>query len=144
VIGYELYRDRTAVRRAALRAKLVNMRTIGVHHVSINVKNVDEAIGFYTQVLGLEMREDRPAFAFGGAWLDVGGQQIHLIEGEVPEPLGQHFAFGVEDLDEAITDLRSRGVEVTEPRGVGSRRQAFFSDPAGNYLELLEFGESAR
>jgi glyoxylase I family protein len=132
------------MRRCRTRcAKLVGMRTIGVHHVSINVKNVDEAIDFYTKVLGLPLREDRPDFAFGGAWLDVGGQQIHLIEGEVPEAVGQHFAFGVADLDEAVDDLRSRGVAVSDPRPVGSRRQAFFSDPAGNYLELLEVGSGA-
>ena len=31
---------------------------------------------------------DRPAFGFGGAWLDVGAQQIHLIEAQVPPELG--------------------------------------------------------
>ncbi|HVB05156.1 MAG TPA: VOC family protein [Acidimicrobiales bacterium] len=116
------------------------LRTAGVHHVSINVKDVGEAIRFYTEVLGLPLRTDRPDFAFGGAWIDVGDQQLHLIEGEVPEARGQHFAFAVEDLDAAVAGLRVAGIEITDPRPVGPRRQSFFSDPAGNYLELLEVG----
>jgi catechol 2,3-dioxygenase-like lactoylglutathione lyase family enzyme len=110
----------------------------GVHHVSINVKNVDEAIDFYTDVIGLTTRADRPDFSFGGAWLDVGGQQIHLIEGDVPPALGQHFALLVEDLDAVVATLRARGVEVTDPRSSGANRQAFLDDPAGNHLELHE------
>jgi glyoxylase I family protein len=116
------------------------MLTSGVHHVSINVADVEEAIDFYTKVLGLGLREDRPEFSFGGAWIDVGTQQLHLIEGDVPAALGQHFAFGVEDLDVAVAELRGLGVQVSDPRPVGERRQSFFNDPAGNYLELLEVG----
>ena len=56
-------------------------------------------IEFYTNVLGLTVRTDRPNFPFGGAWLDLGGQQVHLIEAEVPPARGQHFAIHVADLD---------------------------------------------
>ncbi len=51
------------------------MRTVGLHHVSINVSDVGRALAFYTDVLGLQQRTDRPDFGFGGAWLDAGGQQ---------------------------------------------------------------------
>jgi catechol 2,3-dioxygenase-like lactoylglutathione lyase family enzyme len=116
------------------------VRATGVHHVSINVTDVDEAIGFYTDVLGLTVRGDRPDFGFGGAWLDVGGQQVHLIESPVPQGLGQHFALRVDDLDGVVAELRSGGVEVSDPSPVGTSRQAFLSDPAGNLVELHQPG----
>ena len=39
------------------------MRPLAVHHVSINVDDVDAADRFYTDVLGLRRRTDRPDFA---------------------------------------------------------------------------------
>lgn len=112
------------------------MRALGVHHVSINVADADEALAFYVDVLGLGQRSDRPDFGFGGAWLDVGEQQIHLIEAPVPDSRGQHFALRVDDLDATIDDLRSRGVDVSDAKPVGTSRQAFLHDPSGNMIEL--------
>ena len=120
------------------------MRPLAVHHVSINVENVDEAIDFYTGTLGLELRTDRPDFGFGGAWLDAGGQQVHLIEGKTPAGHGQHFALLVESLDETVSELRGRGIEVSDPRPVGTSRQSFVSDPAGNLIELHESAQNGR
>ena len=112
------------------------MQALAVHHVSINVDDVDAARGFYTDVLGLSPRDDRPDFPFGGAWLDAGGQQVHLVEGRPPEGLGQHFALLVADLDATVAELRDRGVDVSDPQPVGSSRQAFLADPCGNLVEL--------
>lgn len=112
------------------------MKPLAVHHVSINVEDVEAALRFYTDTLGLEPRTDRPDFPFGGAWLDIGGQQVHLIEGTVPPGHGQHFAILVDNLDDTIAELRATGVEVSDPRPVGTSRQAFVSDPSGNLIEL--------
>jgi glyoxylase I family protein len=112
------------------------VRPLAVHHVSINVDDVDAAMAFYTGVLGLEARTDRPAFSFAGAWLDAGGQQVHLIEGRPPDGLGQHFALLVDDLDRVVAELRERAVDVSDPTPVGSSRQAFVTDPSGNLVEL--------
>jgi len=111
---------------------------LGVHHVSINVRDASEAIAFYTEVLGMSQRTDRPEFPFAGAWLDVGGQQVHLIEATVPADDGQHFAIRVTDLDAAVDELRACGVRVSEPKAVGSARQSFLHDPSGNRIELHE------
>ncbi len=116
------------------------MRPLGVHHVSINVPDVDEALAFYVDVLGLEPRSDRPDFGFPGAWLDAGGQQLHLIGAPAPPDRGQHFAVHVEDLDEVVAELRGRGLDVGDPSPVGSGRQAFVHDPAGNLVELHQPG----
>ena len=116
------------------------MRLDGLHHVSLNVRDVPAALDFYTRVLGLTQRTDRPDFSFDGAWLDAGSQQIHLIDADVPPSLGQHFALAVGDLDAAVAELRARGVDVTDPVGVGTGRQSFLADPAGNRIELQEPG----
>ena len=52
------------------------MQPLGVHHVSLNVDDVAAATAFYTEVLGLVVRSDRPDFGFDGAWLDVGDQSL--------------------------------------------------------------------
>jgi glyoxylase I family protein len=114
------------------------MRPLAVHHVSINVRDVDQAERFYIDQLGLVRRADRPDFGFGGAWLDAGGQQVHLIEAEPPAAVGQHFALQVQDLDDVIAELRAQGVDVSEASPVGTGRQAFLSDPSGNGVELHE------
>ena len=116
------------------------MQPTGVHHVSINVNDVAVAVAFYTDVLGLTTRNDRPDFGFGGAWLDAGDQQLHLIAGTVPKAEGQHFAVQVADLDETIQELRDRGVHVGDAAPVGAGRQAFVVDPSGNLVELHQAG----
>ena len=114
------------------------MEPLGVHHVSINVRDAAEGVAFYTEVLGLTLRDDRPDFRFGGAWLDIGSQQVHLIEAEVPVDCGQHVAIWVADIDAAVAELRHRGVEVSDPKPVASSRQCFLRDPSGNLIELHE------
>jgi catechol 2,3-dioxygenase-like lactoylglutathione lyase family enzyme len=114
------------------------VKPLGVHHVSINVDDVGAALAFYVDVLGLSPRTDRPDFRFGGAWLDAGGQQVHLIEAQPPPGAGQHFALRVDDLDGTVDELRGRDVEVSDPKPVGPGRQAFLTDPAGNMVELHE------
>ena len=98
-----------------------------------------DAIVFYTEKIGLVQNFTRPDFGFPGAWLDTAnGQQVHLIEAAVPNAVGQHFALAFEDLGAAVTELRARGLEVTDPMAVGTtgRQQAFTADPSGNTIEL--------
>src|SRR6266516_3038457 len=102
------------------------MRPAGLHHVSINVRDVSASRDFYVDVLGLTERADRPDFNFDGAWLDAGSQQVHLIQAEVPPDRGQHFALA-----------------VTDPVPVGTGRQSFLYDLAGNRIELQEPGSAA-
>jgi glyoxylase I family protein len=112
---------------------------VGVDHVAINVPDVPGAIAFYTETLGLVQNHTRPDFGFPGAWLDTAnGQQVHLIEAEVPKNVGQHFALAFDDLDAAVTQLRERGLRVSDPIPVGTtgRQQAFTTDPYGNGIEL--------
>jgi glyoxylase I family protein len=113
------------------------MRLAGVHHVSLNVRNIDEAAKFYLEVLGLE-ELPRPDLGFVGMWLGSGSQQIHLMEVAQHEASeSQHFAFRVDDLDAAVAELRTRGVKTSRVLEVpGTCRQAFLRDPSGNLIEL--------
>ncbi len=110
-----------------------------VHHVSINCADVDAAVPFYTDILGMKQL-DRPDFGFNGRWLQTpGGGEVHLIEVEnwVP-PKGQHWAFKVADIDATVAELRDAGVKVKDPVALPgtAARQTFFFDPAGNMIEL--------
>jgi len=112
---------------------------VGVDHVAINVPDVPGAIAFYTETMGLVQNHTRPDFGFPGAWLDTAnGQQVHLIEAEVPKNVGQHFALVFDDLDAAVTALRARVLNVSDPIPVGTTglQQAFTTDPYGNGIEL--------
>lgn len=111
----------------------------GVHHVAVNVDDLDAALRFYTEGFGFVPRDDRPDFGFPGAWLDVGVHQLHLVEvpgGRAPDS-GGHFALRVDDLDTVVATLRDRGIEVFDsPYFRGAGRQAFVRDPANNLIEL--------
>ncbi len=114
------------------------MEPLGLHHVSLNVDDVAAATDFYVGHLGLAERTDRPDFGFGGAWLDAGDQQVHLIEAAPPDDRGQHLALWVGDLDSAVAELRGHGLDVSDPVPVGTGRQAFLHDPSGNLVELQQ------
>ncbi|HEV7677509.1 MAG TPA: VOC family protein [Candidatus Dormibacteraeota bacterium] len=110
-----------------------------LHHVQLNVTDVGEALEFY-RALGMTVRADRPDIGIDGAWLDVAGQQVHLLLAPTPMDVGQHFALELDDLDGVLAALRGRGVEVGEPRalGPGLPRQTSLRDPSGNRIELRE------
>lgn len=116
------------------------MEPLGLHHVSINVADVNRSQRFYVGSLGGDLRPDRPDFPFAGAWIDIGEQQLHLIEASVPANVGQHFAIRVADLGATVDELRARDLDVSDPVAVGSGLQAFVSDPDGNLVELHEIG----
>ena len=117
------------------------MKPLAIHHVTINVADVDAAIHFYTKVLGLTERIDRPKFDEPRVvWLDAGRQQLHLVERETAPAFGQHFAMQVADINAAIEDVRGHGVEVRRAQRVRPVPQAFLNDPWGNTIELQQVG----
>jgi glyoxylase I family protein len=116
------------------------MEPLAVHHVSVNVPDIQSGVAFYTGVLGGTLRGDRPDLGIAGAWIDLGAQQVHLVEAPVPRNLGQHFAIRVGDLGAVVAELRSKGIEVADPVAVGHNLQTFIDDPAGNAVELHQVG----
>ena len=111
--------------------------TQGIHHVSINVKDVDAAVDFYVNVLNLK-RKDRPDLGFPGAWLQAGEQEIHLLGIDSGAPVKeQHFAFAVANADAVHKMLVDSGFQASEIREIPTIcRQFFTHDPSGNMIEF--------
>lgn len=119
----------------------------GAHHISLTVDDVDAALGFYVELLGLPQIE-RPDFGFPGAWLQAGGVELHII-GRPPDaevgspppkltPLANHVAFEIEDYEGVKARLEEAGYEVM---GLGaSVGQMFTRDPHGHMIEFIKPG----
>ena len=109
--------------------------TSGIHHIAINVDNIEDAVDFYSRYFAFRQvakPNDRV-----GAWLQANdGKQIHLRQATVPEDNGQHLALLVEDIKETYKLLTDAGITVTSPKPIGSSFQSFLHDPAGNRLEI--------
>ena len=122
------------------------MGNIGsIHHVSLIVSDTERSLWFYRDLLGLREYADRPELGFPGAWLQVGGGQIHLLELPNPDPLegrpvhggrDRHLAMTVDDLDWLAARLDAAGVAFTRSRS--GRRALFCRDPDANAVELVE------
>jgi catechol 2,3-dioxygenase-like lactoylglutathione lyase family enzyme len=112
------------------------VQTSGLHHVSLGAKDVDASTTFYVDVLGGRLLP-RPDFGFPGAWIEIGGGQVHLIPSDEAPAGANHFALQVADRDAAMAELRGKGVAVrASDHTPGAGRQAFLTDPSGNLIEL--------
>ena len=116
-----------------------------IQHVSLIVADTGRALEFYRDLLGLECDSSRPELAYPGAWLRVGGQQIHLLELPNPDasegrPLhggrDRHVAFYIASLSELKARLQQQQIDFTESRS--GRVAIFCRDPDGNALEFIE------
>ena len=109
----------------------------GIHHVSINVNDIEAALEFYVNILELEQLP-RPDLRFPGAWLKAGAQEIHLLSISSADPLKeQHFALAVSDADSIHAALSGAGFTPSPIREIPNICRQFFShDPSGNMIEF--------
>lgn len=116
-----------------------------IQHASFIIADLDNALDFYHGVLGMTIVPERPELGYPGAWLQVGQQQIHLLQLPNPDPLegrpqhggrDRHVAFGIDDLDSLVEKLKTTGIAYTLSRS--GRRALFCRDPDGNALEFIE------
>lgn len=120
----------------------------GLNHINLRAPKalLDVLRDFYRDVLGLEIGP-RPAFDTPGYWLYAGGQPVlHLAE-QAPDEAQRspasapgvfdHTAFTASDPEATADRLRQHGVAFEVSRSELTRQhQFFFSDPAGNGIEL--------
>lgn len=107
-------------------------------------KNMDAAVSFYRDVLGLAMTmragEDWAEFDVGGTIVAVHG----IRPGNSPPQAGATVVFEVQDIEETQRLMRNHGVvfegDVREVPGAG--RFASFRDPDGNILQIYERGRA--
>lgn len=120
------------------------MELKGIHHISLNISDLNETVDFYTQTLGLKVLKRPDAYiSVDGRWLECpDGRQIHLLLKPVPEGKGQHFAFAVANLAEVREELAAKGVQLSKDKTMkdesmaGICVQAFCQDPSGNLVEF--------
>ena len=118
------------------------MAVTGLDHINISTANLEETQAFFVEVLGLEVGW-RPAFGFPGAWLYSDGKDlVHLVEvAAKPAPSRgsalDHFAFAIDDYDDAKRRLDARGVAYRELAAPDAPiRQFFITDLNGVTIEL--------
>ena len=130
-------------------------------NVQVWVHDQDEALAFYTEKLGLELREDVTVPEMGNfRWLTVGvpGQpDVAITLMAVPGPpvfeaetrdkimdlmakgAASGLFFSSDDVQATYEDLKSRGVEfqqepTEQPYGI----DAGFRDPSGNQMRMVQ------
>ena len=129
---------------------------ISLSVVFIPVHDLDAALGFYRDALGLEVRNDVSADAF--RWITVGapGQDVDVVlsqphagrspaEGDalltlVTQGSLQAAIFRADDLDATFEKVRASGAEVlqepvSQPWG---SRDCAFRDPSGNLVRIAQ------
>jgi catechol 2,3-dioxygenase-like lactoylglutathione lyase family enzyme len=129
-------------------------------HVQVWVHDQDEALAFYTEKLGMELREDVTVPEMGNfRWLSVGlpGQEVSITLMAVPGPpvfdedtrkqihellakgASGGLFFATDDVRASYEELKSRGVEfgqepTEQPYGI----DAGFRDPSGNNFRMAQ------
>lgn len=121
---------------------------------SIFVDIQEEALQFYTDILGFEKKVDEPV-GEGFRWLTLvspnqpdgaqlvlepngnpiaGDYQQRLFEANIPITM-----FGVENVQQTYDALTQKGVHFTvEPTTMGSAKMAIFNDTCGNLIQIVE------
>jgi catechol 2,3-dioxygenase-like lactoylglutathione lyase family enzyme len=130
-----------------------------ISHTGVWVTDQDEALTFYRDVLGFEVRSDVTVPEFGNMrWLAVGlpGDDVSLVlqsfdlqpmDDAARERIRQSLATGfnpplifqVEDCRATIEQLRERGVDITqEPEEQFYGVDAGIRDPSGNSIRITQ------
>ena len=120
-------------------------------HTMLRVGDLDRSIDFYRNVLGMKLlrRKDYPDGKFTLAFVGYGDESDNtVIEltynwGTDSYDLGEgygHIAIEVDDVYEAVDELRNRGGKVIReagPMNAGTTIIAFIEDPDGYPIELI-------
>src|SRR3989454_10295637 len=118
---------------------------------SFSVDDIKKAKEFYGQTLGLEVSETKEGLALQIA----GGGQVFIYPKPDHTPATYTILnFPVDDIEEAVDELTSRGVSFERYDGMQQDKKgihrgggpyiAWFKDPAGNVLSVLQEGENIR
>ena len=132
------------------------MKILKIDHLGIAVKSMDDGKSFWSDVLGLEfagsetVEEQKVTTGF----LPVGESEVELLESTAPDgPVAkfiekkgqgfQHVAFRVENIEEALEELKEKGIRLideTPRRGAGGAKIAFLhpKSTAGVLVELCQ------
>ena len=123
------------------------MKLDGVHHIGVNVTNLDRAELFYTDVLGFKVI-NRYQEEIRHSMLETGATKIHLFEstnmdfGKAINRLSEdgyaHVAFGTSRklFPQVMEELKKHNISFRGPLILGKGESVHFKDPDGNHLEI--------
>ncbi|MCP8884209.1 VOC family protein [Devosia sp. XJ19-1] len=127
---------------------------VGFEHVGMTTSDMDRAVAFYCDLLGLRLALRKPNGSGSElAFLDAGGGMLEIVAPaagvgrfrDVPmsEAGMRHLTLAYDNVDAMIEKLEAAGVEIAErPRDAHNpemiRRVAFVRDPDGVLVELIE------
>lgn len=122
-----------------------SIKLSAVLHTSMVIADLNVSLDFYTRVLNLEIDNSRPELGYPGAWLNLGAQQIHLLQVSNVDPVtgrpehvgrDRHVAMQVDSIEQLTNVLSIEKIPYTLSK---SGRQALFCrDPDGNGLEFVQ------
>ena len=133
------------------------MELTHIEHIGIAVKNLDEAIKFYVNVLGLkcyaiEKVEDQKVKT---AFFQIGQTKIELLESTSSDgPIGKfiekrgegihHIAFATSDLQNTLNELKNKEIKLidTKPRKGAEDLNIAFLHPKSTFGVLIELSEN--
>ncbi len=126
-----------------------------IDHVGIAVKNLDETVAFYRHIMGLEVSSTEVLHGMKVAFLRIGDSDLELLEDMTPDGAIarhiakrgegiQHVAYRVDNIEQALHEMRAKGIELIDERprpGARNARIAFLH-PKSTKGVLIEFVES--
>jgi len=131
-----------------------NMDVVDIDHVALRVTDIESALEFYADTLGMEVR-DRERYERGETpfvAIVAGGRHVHLVPTEEDEidVGGEHVCFLVRssgkvtdgEMEELIEDIRDAGYDVEENEpydrygAYGYDTAVYVRDPDGRRVEL--------
>ncbi len=125
-----------------------------IEHIGIAVTNLEEAIRYYTEVLGLECYaiEEVPDQKVKTAFFKIGDTKIELLESTDPEgPIAKfiekkgagihHIAFAVDNVDNALKAAEEKGIQLIDKSGRkgAENLRIGFLHPKSTFGVLTEF-----
>jgi len=129
------------------------MAGLALHHVAVVVRDVDRSLAFYRDLLGLSTKP-RPAFPVGGAWLEAGSLEVHLVahpggtfRTEPVDTDDGHFALNTADFDGFVRRAAAAGYRedaagndpmriIVKRNSMAGYVQAYLLDPDRNIIEV--------
>jgi predicted enzyme related to lactoylglutathione lyase len=112
------------------------MYTIHTSNVTVMVQNMDRAINFYVEGLGLVLKQ-----RWGDHYAQVAAPDLviglHPSDKAVEKQDSVSLGFGVEKIDEAEARLMELGIAFNHAEGKGGRFASFI-DPDGTPLYFME------
>ena len=132
------------------------MKVKHIDHIGIAVNKIEEAGKFYTDILGLKIQEIETVSEqkVHVAFIPIADNEVELLESTEPDgPVAkyiasrgegiQHIAFRVENIDEALKELKAKGVRLIDEesrKGAGGAKIAFLhpKETSGVLVELCE------